>query len=263
MDVLNALILGVVQGITEFLPVSSSGHLSLAQLILGLNVDEATVQTFDMLIRLATALGIVVYFLNDFGKLFTKNRRELMWLLIASVPVFLMEAFFSGNIDAAKTKILVIGIGFVGTAIFLVGGEVFAIKKDDDEPVKFFDALLIGLAQAVSLLPGVSRSGATIGSGLICGISRTKAVKFAFMLGVPAILGSVAYKLVNFTPDMVSMSFTAILVGTFSAFGLTFLAIPVTLWLVRKGKLYWFAGYCFLVGLGAIFYALYRSGFFK
>jgi undecaprenyl-diphosphatase len=263
MDILIALALGAIQGLTEFLPISSAGHFALAKLVLGADVDSVTIETFEILVRLACALGIIIYFAPDFRDLFTKHRRQLLYFMLASVPVFVMEAVFSSNIAAAKMKALVIGIGFLGTGIFLMGGEVFVVKKDEDEPVKLFDSLLIGLAQAVALLPGVSRTGATIGSGLICGVGRTKAVKFALMLGVPAILGSVAWKLVVFTPNVMSMSFAALSLGALVAFGLTFLAIPLTIKIVQRGKLYLFSIYCFLIGLSVIIYTLYQGGVFK
>ncbi len=259
MDVITAFILGAIQGITEFIPVSSSGHLSLAELLLHVRLDEDTMLTFDILIHLATAFGIIIYYMTDIYDMLVRERRQLVYLLIASVPVFVMGALFAKNIEYAKTQVLVIGIGFVGTAIFLTGGEVFAVKKSDrKEPVKFVDAILIGLAQAVALLPGVSRSGSTIGSALICGVNRRRAVDFSFMLGIPAILGAAAWKMMHFNPGGANLGLTPILVGTFTAFGLTFVAIPLTIRIVRSGKLYWFAAYCFLVGLGAIFYEIFK-----
>ena len=260
MDILIAVILGAIQGITEFIPVSSSGHLSLAELLLHLQIDPDTLLTFNILIHLATALGIIVYFMKEFYELFTKERKQLLYLALASIPVFIMGAFFAENIAVAKTRVMVIGIGFVGTAIFLIGGEVFAVKRlNAKEPVKFIDSILIGLAQAVALLPGVSRSGSTIGSALICGVNRQKAVIFSFMLGVPAILGATAWELFNFKPETGNIGLLAILAGTFTAFGLTFVAIPITIKIVRTGKLYWFAGYCFLIGMAAIFYEVMKS----
>ncbi len=260
MDILQAFILGVLQGLTEFIPVSSSGHLSLAEHFLNIHLDEANLLTFDILIHFATALGLIIFYMKDIYELFTKQHRQLLYLALASVPVFLMGAFFADNIEIAKSRMIVVGIGFVGSAIFLTGGEVFAVKKiDKNEPVKLIDAILIGLAQAVALLPGVSRSGATIGSGLICGVNRQRAVDFAFMLGIPAFLGATAWRLINFSPSGTNLSLSAILVGTFTAFGLTFVAIPLTIRLVRGGKLLWFAAYCFILGIAVIFYEIFRA----
>ena len=260
MDILQAFILGAIQGLTEFLPVSSSGHMSLAEIWLGIQLDPTNLLTFEILIHLATALGLIIFYMKEFFELITRQPRQLLYFAIASVPVFVMGAIFAENIEIAKGRAIIIGICFIGTAIFLIGGEVFQVKKDDPrEKLKLIDAILIGLAQAVALLPGVSRSGATIGSGLICGINRQKAVDFAFMLGVPAILGATIWRLINFVPSGSNLSFMAILVGTFTAFGLTFIAIPLTIRIVRAGKLYIFAIYLLALGLAVIFYEYYTK----
>lgn len=263
MDVLKALILGIVQGLTEFIPVSSSGHLTLAQQLLGFDMDKekAMLMTFDIMVHLATALGIIIYYMEDIWDMVKTQRRQLLYLAVASVPAAIVGIFFIGFFEAAKADPLKIGIGFVGTAIFLIGGEVFAVKGDDvRERVKFIDAILIGIAQAAALMPGVSRSGATIGSALICGVNRTKAVQFSFLLGIPAFLGAAGWKLATFEPvSGAVIGFPAIAVGTVTAFALTFVAIPLTIKIVRRRWLRWFALYCGLLGASVIAYDMFKA----
>ncbi|MDZ7814869.1 MAG: undecaprenyl-diphosphate phosphatase [Planctomycetota bacterium] len=260
MNEFYAFLLGALQGITEFIPISSSGHLSLAEMLLGLSVEgqEDIMLTFDILIHLATAFGIIIYYMKDIYKMVTEGLRQLAYLALASVPVAVVGFFFTEYFAAAKTSPLRIGIGFLGTAIFLMGGEVFARDIDDKhERVGAIDSFLIGLAQAAALMPGVSRSGATIGSALICGVGREKAVQFSFLLGIPAFLGAATYKLIEFEPaGAEALGFTTILIGTLTAFALTFVAIPLTIKIVKTKNLVWFAGYCFLLGIGTIIYEL-------
>jgi undecaprenyl-diphosphatase len=254
MDLLWALLLALVQGLTEWLPISSSGHLVVIQQLMGLNTTVA----FDALLHLGTLVSVVAYFWKDvlaiLRALFTLNTRDphfriLLLLILGSIPAALAGFLFMGFFESLFTNILVVGIGFIATALILLLSRFHRGKKDLDWPV----ALLMGLFQALAIIPGVSRSGSTISSGLLWGAEREKIFRFAFLLSIPAILGATALELVK-TPS-VALDINSIAAAAVAAV-VGYIAIKVVRRFIMSDRFHLFAIYCLVVGVAVIIYAL-------
>lgn len=261
-EILKALIIGAIQGLTEFLPVSSSGHIELSKAILELDLEGNQNLLFTLVLHTATALSTIVVFRKQIGEillgLFKGSKEAINFTLkivISMIPAALVgyfmkdtiEQFFSGNI-------LLVGCMLLLTALLLLlAGRAKKTKKD----INFVDALLIGVAQAVAILPGVSRSGATIATSVILGNDRSKTAMFSFLMVIPLIFGAMAKDLLD--ADAISFSNEMLLslaIGFVSAFIFGILACRWMIALVRKAKLWYFAIYCAIVGGIAVIYAL-------
>ncbi len=210
MSIIDAIILGLIQGITEFLPISSTGHLTLAGKFMGLISEEHPEQwtSFIAVIQLGTMVSILVYFWKDLWSIFIEFIRnnlqsrvkyseqtlnsKLGWMIIiGTVPIVIIGLLFKDAIEGALTKNLyVIGGSLIILAIILAAAEKTARFKKDLKDITLFDSIMIGIAQAVALIPGSSRSGTTITGGLFLGLKRDVAARFSFLLSVPAVLAS-------------------------------------------------------------------------
>jgi undecaprenyl-diphosphatase len=194
---LQAILLGLVQGLTEFLPVSSTAHLILFPWLLGWK-DPG--QTFDVSLHVGTLLAVAVYFRRDWVEMVTRNREQLMFVLVGCIPAGVIGVLFEKRIEFLslpgefRYAPLVIGFFLVLGGLWLYWMDSRGKKQREIEKMELRDALLIGVGQAVALLPGVSRSGATIGTGLMLGLTREAAARFSFLLSTPIIAGAVAYK---------------------------------------------------------------------
>lgn len=262
MSVLEAIILGVIQGLTEFLPVSSSGHLELAKVILGDNSVPQESMLMTVVLHGATALSTIVVFRKDILDLFKglfqfKNNDEFKFslnIVISMIPAAAIgilldeeiEAFFGG-------KVLLVGSMLLITAVLLI----FADKaKNTDKKVGLKEAIIIGISQAIAILPGISRSGATISTSVLLGIDREKAARFSFLMVVPLILGKMAKDVLDGAFNSIDGSILNYGVGFVAAFATGILACTWMIKLVKKSKLSYFAYYCLVVGVGAIVYSL-------
>ena len=186
MTLLDALILGIIQGITEFLPISSSGHLVLTENLLGLKIE--TLKGFDVVLHAGTLLAIVIYFWNDLWGLL-KKLDLLAYIILATIPAVIVGFTLEDQIDHVfRDPRAVFGMLLL-TGLFFLVTERFPKKKDKTK-FTLKNTFIIGLAQAVALIPGVSRSGSTIGAGLLFGLKRDEAARFSFLLGTPAIAGA-------------------------------------------------------------------------
>lgn len=264
MELLEALILGIVQGITEFLPVSSSGHLELVKWLQ--NDQSAAEESLLMTVTVhaATALATVVVFrkevleiIKDLLKFSWNDGTKFAALIVASmVPAALVGVLFNDTLEALFSRqiILVCIMLFITGALLLLADRAKTTEKD----VSWKDAILIGIAQAIAILPGISRSGATISTSVLLGIDRDKAARFSFLMVVPLIFGKMAKDLLD--GDLTETAQPMALgVAFFAAF---FTGIAACLWmirLVRKASLRYFAYYCF--GVAALALALYLFGF--
>lgn len=259
MDFLEAILLGIIQGLTEFLPVSSSGHLELGKALLGISEGGLL---FSIVVHGATALSTVVVFWKDIlqilrGLLQFKWNEELrfaMLMVFSMVPVGIagllfeeqIEAFFEGNIR------------FVGFMLLITGGLLLLTERvqvQDGAKVSFRNALIIGLAQAAAIFPGISRSGATISTALLLKVDRSYAARFSFLMVIPPILGVNLLKIkevVSGEAVVEQVSGWVLMAGFLSAFVVGILACKWMIKIVRNSKLRWFAFYCFAVGLAAI-----------
>lgn len=258
MSWIEALILGIIQGLTEFLPISSSGHLEIGSVILGVESEENLL--FAVVVHLATAFATIMVFRKDIYVLlsdlfkFQNNEsfRFCMAILISMIPVFVVgilfkdeiESFFSGNMVLVGSMLLV-------TCFLLLFAHY---KKDGDKNVNYFAAFIIGLAQAIAILPGVSRSGATISMALILGVERSKAARFSFLMVLIPIFGASLLQLKDYfeAPQSHQIAPLSLMVGFIAAFISGFIACKWMLQIVKKGQLTFFAYYCLIVGLIAI-----------
>lgn len=262
MSVLEAIILGIIQGLTEFLPVSSSGHLELAKVILGDNSVPEESMLMTVVLHGATALSTIVVFRKDILDLFKglfqfKNNEEFKFslnIVVSMIPAGLVGVLFNDEIEAFfGGKVLLVGSMLLVTAILLI----FADKaKNTDKKVGIGQAIIIGISQAIAILPGISRSGATISTSVLLGVDREKAARFSFLMVVPLILGKMAKDVLDGAFDIIDGSLLNYGVGFIAAFVTGILACTWMIKLVKKSKLRYFAYYCLVVGVAAIVYSL-------
>jgi len=253
VSILKGALLGILQGVTEFLPVSSSGHLVLAQNLLGFKGEKLV---FDVAVHFGTLLAIVFAFRRDVIELFRigkpSNRRMLLLLIAANLPTAviggLMLRFLENFIENIPTI-------YVGAALVLTGLLLFIADrwKSKKEEVGLWEALIMGFAQGVALVPGISRSGATIASGMISGVRGDVAARFSFLMAIPAILGATAMELPKLSFGIANGAFGwQILVGTMAAAITGFVMIKVLLAVIKARRLSVFAYYCWMVGIIAV-----------
>lgn len=258
MSWIEALILGIIQGLTEFLPVSSSGHLEIGSVLLGAQSSDNLL--FAVVVHLATALATIVVFKKDILSLL-RDILKFQWnestqfavkILLSMLPVFIVAILFKDQIEEIFTGNLLL----VGSMLLITGGLLlFAhYKNDGNKSVGFLSAIAIGLAQAFAVLPGISRSGSTIATALILGVERTKAARFSFLMVLIPILGASLLELLDYTkePAAHAISMSSLAVGFIAAFIAGLVACKWMLKIVKQGKLTYFAIYCFIVGLIAI-----------
>lgn len=263
MSYIEAIILGIIQGLTEFLPVSSSGHLELAKVIFGDNSVPKESLTFTVILHFATALSTLVIFRKDVLEIikglfqFKKNEEFIFSakIIVSMIPATIiglmfeeeLEAFFNGNVLLVGFMLLVTGL-----LLFLADKA-----KNTDKNVSYLNALIIGVSQAIAMLPGISRSGATISTSVLLGVDRTKAARFSFLMVVPLILGKVAKDFMGGEISFASENFGVMVAGFIASFIAGLLACNWMISLVKNSKLYYFSIYCFIVGTLAIGYAYF------
>ncbi len=255
-DFWNALILGIIQGLTEFLPVSSSGHLELGRTILGTTWDTSSNMMFTVTVHGATALATVVTFQKDirniisgFFKGNTEERRFALALLLSMLPAGIVGLFYNDVIEMLFAgNVLMVGIMLIITGLLLFLADR---AKKTHKKVTYVDALVIGISQAIAILPGISRSGATISTSVLLGIDREQAARFSFLMVVPLILG----KMLMDTKELFGMSqieqdqhLMPLLVGFLAAFVTGLWACKLMISLVKRAKLSGFAIYCLAIG---------------
>lgn len=262
MELSDAVILGIIQGLTEFLPVSSSGHLELGKAILGDNSIPKESLLFTVVLHFATALSTIVVFRKDIIELLTgilkfKWNEELKFALkiaLSMIPAAFVGLFFEEEIEQLfGGNIMFVGFMLIVTAILLILADK---AKDTTKGVSFKNALIIGISQAVAILPGISRSGATISTSVLLGNDKTKAARFSFLMVVPLILGKIAKDILSGDLSYESSTFTPLAIGFVAAFISGLFACTWMIALVKKSKLSYFALYCIIVGLIAIIWSL-------
>lgn len=262
MDVLDSILLGIIQGLTEFLPVSSSGHLELGKAILGDNSVPEESLLFTVVLHFATALSTIVVFRKDIWSLL-KGILKFEWnedlqfaskIAISMIPAVIVGLFFEEQLEQLfGGNILLVGFMLLITAILLF----FADKaKNTNKNVSFSNAFIIGVSQAIAMLPGISRSGATISTSVLLGNDKTKAARFSFLMVVPLIFGKIAKDVLSGDLSLDSQNFTALSIGFIAAFISGLFACTWMISLVKKSKLTYFAIYCAIVGLIAVIYSI-------
>ena len=257
MDTLQAVILGVVQGLTEFLPVSSSGHLQLANEILGTNLDPESNLTFSLTLHAATVLSTIVILWSEiwrlikgvFSRTFTEEQAYVLKIIISMIPVGIVGVFFKDYIEAAFSSIVVVGVMLLCTAVLL--SFAYYAKPRQKESISYRDAFIIGLSQALAVLPGLSRSGTTNATGLLLGNKKESVAQFSFLMVLPPILGNALLDIVkgDFGGGVEVVPTVA---GFIAAFVTGCIACKWMIGIVKRGKLIWFALYCALAGAVAL-----------
>jgi len=254
MSWIEALILGIIQGLTEFLPVSSSGHLELTKAIFGDSSLPQESLFMTVMLHGATALSTIVVFRKEILEIITGlfqfkwNEQTIFSLkiVLSMIPATFIGVVFNDQIEALFNG----NILLVGLMLFLTGGLLIMADraKTTDKGVSYLNAVLIGVAQAIAILPGISRSGATISTSVILGIDRTRATRFSFLMVVPLILGKMAQDLISSEIVLSNQMILPTSVGFIASFVTGLIACTWMIKLVRKSKLTYFAIYCFIVG---------------
>jgi undecaprenyl-diphosphatase len=243
MQFINQIILGIVQGLTEFLPVSSSGHLAILQNFFG-SVDVS----FDIFLHLATLLAVLVYFYKDIlaiakdfftFKTQSENFKLAIYLIIASIPAGIFGFWLNDKIDSIFANLIFVAFGFIISGMFLFTASLLEKNK----PLNIKNTFIIGLAQALAILPGISRSGSTVSTGILLGINKEKAIKFSFLLSIPAIIGASFLKI-----NEITFAYS-LLVPFILAFLTGLLAIYIFIEKIKVNNLKYFAYYCWLVAI--------------
>ena len=263
MNWLEALVLGIVQGLTEFLPVSSSGHLEIGQALLGTSGEENL--TFAVIVHAATVLSTLVILWREVERLFKGTFTTLQWnqekdyvakILVSMIPVFIVGMFFKDQVEAFfGNGLLLVGICLLITAVLLALSEWLQKKRQGvGHEVTYKDAIIIGLAQACAVLPGLSRSGTTIATGLLCGVKKESVAQFSFLMVLIPILGEAFLDLLKLLQGELNseLGLVPAIVGFLAAFLTGCFACRFMIEIVRRQRLVWFALYCAVVGTAAI-----------
>lgn len=269
-EILKALIVGIVQGLTEFLPVSSSGHIVIAQEILGLKYSDEDNLLFAIVLHFATALSTIVVFRKDIAQIFKglfqfRQNEEFLFslkIVLSMIPAALVGLLLKDALEELFSNLRLVGFMLLITAVLLY----FADRaKRTGKDVTFKDAFIIGIAQAfAALLPGISRSGSTISTAILLGDDKSKAARFSFLMVLPLILGATAkmYLDANTGPEpsvaLGNFNLTALTVGFFAAFISGLLACRWMIAFVKKAKLTFFSVYCCIVGVFVIVYTFFN-----
>lgn len=262
LDSPRAAILGLVQGLTEFLPVSSSGHLVLAQKLLGLQEPELL---FDVAVHVGTLFAVLLVFRADIRAMLRglwardeearKGRRLLLLVAAGSVPTAIIGLLFKDYFEALFASILAVGCALLITGFLLMATRLASRAGRGLEQTGWARAFAVGIAQGLAITPGISRSGATISAGLLLGLERELAARFSFVLSVPAILGALALQ-IRHLDAQAQVPLAPLLVGAAVAAASGYAALKLLLKLVKGGRLHWFAFYCWALGLLALAWAL-------
>ena len=263
MEIIDAIILGIVQGLTEFLPVSSSGHLELGKAILGDKSIPQESLLFTVVLHFATALSTLVVFRKDVWEIikglfqfkWNEETRFSLKIIISMIPAAVvgllfeeqLEGFFGGN------------VGFVGYMLIITALLLYLADRarETEKKVTYLNSFIIGVSQAIAILPGISRSGATISTSVLLGVDKTKAARFSFLMVVPLIIGKMAKDIIGGELQFQSEHTLAMGAGFIAAFIAGLAACTWMIQLVKKSKLSYFAIYCFIIGCIAIGFGLW------
>ena len=278
MTVLQALFLGLVQGIAEFLPISSSGHLAIFQNLFGMTTAEGGHQFFDVLLHLGTLVSVCFVFWGDIVAIVRdcvemvrgighpvpgerkpyNGARLLMMMFFATLPLILVLPV-QDHVEKLYYSTAFIGIAFLATGAMLYCADHMPRGTRTEKNMRIRDALLIGVCQALATMPGLSRSGTTITAGIATGLDRRFAVKFSFLISIPAVLGANLLTLVKAIRAGVDWSLLpTYLLGMLIAMVSGYFALNLLRYIARKGKFGWFAYYCWFAGVVTLLLTIFR-----
>ncbi len=272
MDIEQTIFLGIIQGLTEFLPISSSGHLVISQHLIGLKNPELLL---DISLHGGTLLAVLIFFWADIkmmiyesiglvGNLFQKQNpiskiqqsphaALIVWIITGTIPTALIGILFSSFVQKMFGAPFFVGFMLIVTGVILGASRLIPDHFTKKSHVGLMVSIAVGIAQGAAIIPGISRSGATIVCGLFCGLNRELAGRFSFLLSIPAIIGATIVKF-----DMTKITeigFMPFFAGIFISFLVGLIALKITMNMVRRGNLYYFSPYCLLAGIVAIFVA--------
>lgn len=288
MSTLQAIILGIVQGATEFLPISSSGHLVIFKHLFGLNLESGLL--FDSLLHVGTLIAVVFAYTEDvllliregFGLVFdcirwlirevfvifthrrikkvklieTQERKLLILLMVASIPTAIIGFSLKDIFESTLQKPFTVGIALLITGGLLYITDRIPSHNKTTKDIKYSNAVVIGLFQGIAITPGISRSGSTIAAGLFNGLNREFAIKFSFLLSIPAILGAALLNLKDVSAEHIQVNYLPMFIGMLASALIGFICIKLLIVLLRNKKYHYFAYYCWAVGLISIIWGL-------
>ncbi len=255
MNYFEAIILGLLQGLTEFLPVSSSGHLVIAEHLLGLKQQGVV---FELLVHFGTLLSVLIYFRARifamiravFDKSMVSERKMILFIIVGTIPAVIAGLAFEDFFEQAFSAPVMTAVMLIVTGLILL--STIAVRKKDGE-MTILRSIIIGIGQAIAILPGISRSGSTISFGMISGIKPVVAAEYSFLLSIPAIAGAIVLKSRELAEIQASMA-GQYLVGTIVSFLSGLFAVYLLLDIIKRGKFEYFGIYCLLVGAAALIY---------
>jgi undecaprenyl-diphosphatase len=270
MNYFDAIILGIVEGLTEFLPISSTGHLTIAEKVLGLQVDDPAVTGFTAVIQMGAILAVIVYFARDIAGIVRtwvlglfraeyrghRDFRMGWYVIVGTIPVGIVGLIFRDVIKNDLRSLWVVAIALIAWSGVMWAAERAATQARDEQRLTMTDAIVIGLVQCFALIPGVSRSGATISAGLFRGLDRVTATRVSFFLSIPALLAAGLFELKDALGGDIGVGET--LVGTVVAFVVAYATIAWLLRFVAHHPITWFVPY--RVALGGLLLVLLASG---
>ena len=257
--------MGIVQGLTEFLPVSSSGHLAIGRELLG--VEDSGDLVFEVTVHAATVLATIVVFRKQIWKLlcglfkfkYNDETDYIAKICVSMIPVLIVGVFFKDYVEGLFSSMKVVGVALLVTACLLAASDWMSRARDKEKAVtpkrngiSFWQALVVGIGQAFAVIPGLSRSGTTISTGLICGVKRSEMAQFSFLMVLMPILGEAFLDIVGGDMAASSIGFVPLAVGFAAAFVSGLFACKVMIALVRRAQLKWFGLYCALVGIAVL-----------
>ena len=262
MDILKSLLLGIIQGLTEFLPVSSSGHLEIFKVFLDFSYDSTNSLFFTLIVHLATALSAIIYFWKDVKEIimslicFKKDENTffVIYILVSMIPAGLAGYFFESEINYLfNGNLILVGFMLILTSLILYLSDRF---NNSYKKLNLKSSLIIGFTQALAILPGISRSGATIGTSIFLGLNRDIAAKFSFLMVVPVIFGSSLKIILDNEIEFNNNNISNYLVGFSAALISGYYACKWMIIFVKKSKLIYFSIYCLLIGILSIIYSI-------
>tara|TARA_A100001015_G_scaffold213795_1_gene239884 strand:- start:1073 stop:1864 length:792 start_codon:yes stop_codon:yes gene_type:complete len=262
LDYLTALILGIVQGLTEFLPVSSSGHLEITKEIFNTDYEAKESLLMTVVLHFATALSTIVIFRKDIliilrGIISANDAKEKQFalkIIISMIPAAVVGVFFEDIIESFfNGQLILVGAMLIVTGLLLFLADK---SKESSSQISFFNSFIIGISQAIAILPGISRSGATIATSVILGVDKTSSAKFSFLMVVPLIFGKVFKDILSGDILSESFSFGPLFLGFSAAFATGLFACKWMISLVKASKLKYFSFYCFIIAFSIIFWKI-------
>jgi undecaprenyl-diphosphatase len=270
VDFLQALVLGIVEGLTEFLPVSSTGHLTIAEKLLGLSINDTDVTAFTAVIQMGAIIAVIVYFRRDIWSIASTWVRGIAkpelrgsfdyrmgwYVIIGSIPVVIVALLGRHLVTGALRNLWWVAGALIVWSVVMVAAERVARQDRHEQDLTLKDAIIIGLVQCVSLVPGVSRSGATISAGLFVGLDRVTATRMSFFLSIPALTAAGLYELPSAVGGNISVATTV--VATVVSFVVAYAAVAWLLQFVAHHPITWFVGY--RVAVGVILIVLLATG---